>query len=70
MENLPKYVFVEHEDGYFVYRDGRYAGKDDQMDLVDLLLDVKAAVVFSPEDLDCDLMYCPPDNLDDWEPYL
>lgn len=35
MSDGPVFTFVDWGDGYFVYENGKYIGKDDQIDLID-----------------------------------
>mgnify|MGYP001588331879 CR=1 FL=1 len=42
---MSKFTFVWWGDGYLVYDDGVYQGKDDQLNLVDLMVEAGVAVV-------------------------
>ena len=46
----PQYTFVWWGDGYFVYKDGGYIGKDDQLDLVEIMVELGADVKTVPND--------------------
>ena len=41
-----EYTFVWWGDGYFVFQNGEYIGKDDQVDILQMLLDTENAERF------------------------
>jgi hypothetical protein len=55
-----RYTFVWWGDGYFVYDRGHYIGKDDQVDLIRLMVDDGLAGIKAPD----------PNNDDLYEPDL
>lgn len=68
----PRYTFVWWGDGYFVYDGSEYIGKDDQVNLIELLVEAGVAGTKAP-DRENDDLYDPdtalalphdPDNAD------